>query len=63
MKRVRPLILVGTRPEAIKLAPVIAECGRRAKEIDAQVCVTGQHRGLLNLQGLAPWPTLMFWAG
>ena len=48
MTAVRPLILVGTRPEAIKLAPVIAECSRHPREIDAEVCLTGQHRGLLT---------------
>ena len=39
------LFIVGTRPEAIKLAPVIAaldRCGGKA-----QICTTGQHRDLL----------------
>ena len=48
MKVVKPLILIGTRPEAIKLAPVIAECQRRGALLDVQVCLTGQHRGLLK---------------
>ena len=42
----RILAVFGTRPEAIKMAPVI----RAAKEagIDASVCVTAQHRDMLD---------------
>lgn len=42
----RPLLVIGTRPEAIKLAPLLAECRRRG-DIFARVCNTGQHRDLL----------------
>jgi UDP-N-acetylglucosamine 2-epimerase (non-hydrolysing) len=48
MPSVKPLILIGTRPEAIKLAPVIAECQRRGAGLEVEVCLTGQHRGLLK---------------
>ncbi len=41
------LFIVGTRPEAIKLAPVICEAGRRG-HFRALVCATAQHRGLLD---------------
>ena len=45
------LFVLGTRPEAIKLAPVIA-CFRETRGetggFDARVAVTGQHRGLLD---------------
>lgn len=41
------LTVLGTRPEAIKLAPVIGELKRRP-EIVSLVCVTGQHRQLLD---------------
>jgi UDP-N-acetylglucosamine 2-epimerase (non-hydrolysing) len=42
------LFVFGTRPEAIKMAPVIREF-QRAKEIfDAKVCVTAQHRHMLD---------------
>jgi UDP-N-acetylglucosamine 2-epimerase (non-hydrolysing) len=44
----RPLIVFGTRPEAIKLAPVILECFRRPEEISPIVCSTGQHREMLD---------------
>src|SRR5947207_14439227 len=42
----RVLVVIGTRPEAIKLAPVIRAA--RAAAIDVQVCVTGQHREMLR---------------
>ena len=40
------LVVVGTRPEAIKLAPVVAEA--RARGCDVDVCATAQHRGMLD---------------
>ena len=39
------LIVFGTRPEAIKLAPVVAEL---SKDFDVKVCVTSQHREMLD---------------
>ncbi|NUQ62279.1 MAG: UDP-N-acetylglucosamine 2-epimerase (non-hydrolyzing) [Pirellulales bacterium] len=42
-----PLLIFGTRPEAIKMAPVVEECRRRADRIEPIVCLTGQHRELL----------------
>lgn len=44
---VRPLIVVGTRPEAIKMAPVIQAAAARA-ETRPIVCATGQHRELIE---------------
>lgn len=41
------LFVFGTRPEAIKLAPVISAL-RRDSSFDVQVCVTGQHREMLG---------------
>ena len=40
------MTIFGTRPEAIKLAPVIKELGARG--IQQVVCVTGQHRQMLD---------------
>ena len=37
----------GTRPEAIKVAPVVTEL-RKSASVDLRVCVTTQHRGILN---------------
>lgn len=44
---IRPLIVVGTRPEAIKLAPLIVAC-RQHPRIQPIVCSTGQHREMLD---------------
>lgn len=45
--QIRPLIVVGTRPEAIKLAPLIVACRNHA-DIQPLVCSTGQHREMLD---------------
>ena len=42
------LTIIGTRPEAIKLAPVIQELGRLGDEVRSVVCVTAQHREMLD---------------
>lgn len=58
-QRTRPRILVayGTRPEAVKLAPLIAEL-RSTARLDVVVAVTGQHREMLDqvndLFGIVP---------
>lgn len=44
----RILVLFGTRPEAIKLAPVIAALRSRGSELSTIVCSTGQHRDMLD---------------
>ncbi len=38
----------GTRPEAIKLCPLILRLRTQPAEFDVVVCVTGQHRGMLD---------------
>ena len=56
--RQRVLAVYGTRPEAIKMAPVIAALRERPERFDVQVCATGQHREMLDqvqqLFGLVP---------
>jgi UDP-N-acetylglucosamine 2-epimerase (non-hydrolysing) len=42
------LLILGTRPEAIKLAPLIFHLKSRLAEFRAVVCVTAQHRGMLD---------------
>jgi UDP-N-acetylglucosamine 2-epimerase len=42
------LLLIGTRPEAIKLAPVIKVLKERDKEFNCLVCSTGQHHEMLT---------------
>ena len=41
------LLVFGTRPEAIKMCPLVNEL-KRHKEVDTVVCVTGQHRQMLD---------------
>ena len=42
------LTVIGTRPEAIKLAPVLQAFARHGGEIVSRVCVTAQHRELMD---------------
>ncbi len=42
------LCVFGTRPEAIKFAPVIAELSRPGYGLTARVCITNQHREMLS---------------
>ncbi len=42
------MIVFGTRPEVIKLAPVIAELKKYAAKVDCKICVTGQHREMVD---------------
>ncbi len=46
MKKI--LIIFGTRPEAIKMAPLVKEFQKHPKSFDTQVCVTAQHREMLD---------------
>lgn len=43
----RILVVFGTRPEAIKMCPLVKELQSR-KSFDVKVCVTGQHREMLD---------------
>ena len=40
--------MFGTRPEAIKLCPVVQHLSGRGNQFDVRVCVTGQHRQMLD---------------
>jgi UDP-N-acetylglucosamine 2-epimerase (non-hydrolysing) len=46
MKKV--LILFGTRPEAIKMAPLVKEFKKFPYKFNTKVCVTAQHREMLD---------------
>jgi UDP-N-acetylglucosamine 2-epimerase (non-hydrolysing) len=48
MRKLKILHIVGTRPEAIKLAPVILEAAKFPDEIINRVCSTAQHREMLD---------------
>lgn len=46
MKKV--MLVFGTRPEAIKMCPLVKEFQKRPDEFETIVCVTGQHREMLD---------------
>lgn len=46
MKKI--MMVFGTRPEAIKMAPLIKELQKYPDEFETVVCVTGQHREMLD---------------
>ncbi|MNK88125.1 UDP-N-acetylglucosamine 2-epimerase [compost metagenome] len=46
MKKI--LIVFGTRPEAIKMSPLVKEFLRNASHFDTKICVTAQHREMLD---------------
>ena len=48
MKRLRVLSVFGTRPEAIKMCPLTLELSRRSDVFESRVCVTAQHREMLD---------------
>lgn len=47
MKKLKVMTVFGTRPEAVKMAPLVKELERH-KEIESIVCVTAQHRQMLD---------------
>ena len=46
MKKV--MLVFGTRPEAIKMAPLVKEFQKQPERVETVVCVTGQHREMLD---------------
>ena len=42
------MLVFGTRPEAIKMAPLVKEFQKNTKDFKTLVCVTGQHREMLD---------------
>ena len=47
-ERKKVMVVMGTRPEAIKLASVVLELKKYPKHFDTRICVTGQHREMLD---------------
>lgn len=47
-KKIKILSIFGTRPEAIKMAPVVKELGHYSNLIESRVVVTAQHREMLD---------------
>ena len=54
----RAMLVFGTRPEAIKMAPLVQEFRKHPDQYETLVCVTGQHREMLdqvlNIFGIVP---------
>jgi len=48
LKRLKVMTIFGTRPEAIKMAPVVLELQKHPEQIQAIVAVTAQHREMLD---------------
>lgn len=48
MKKIKVMTIFGTRPEAIKMAPLVKELEQYPEEIESVVCVTAQHRQMLD---------------
>lgn len=42
------LVIFGTRPEAIKMAPLVKEFSRHQNTLETKVCITAQHREMLD---------------
>lgn len=47
-RRMRILTVFGTRPEAIKMAPLVKELEKHRDKIESKVCVSAQHRSMLD---------------
>src|SRR5678810_1178998 len=47
-ERNKVMVVMGTRPEAIKLASVVLELKKHPKHFETRICVTGQHREMLD---------------
>ena len=48
MKKNKILLIFGTRPEAIKMAPLVKQFKKYSSRFDVKVCVTAQHREMLD---------------
>lgn len=48
MPKLKVMTIFGTRPEAVKMAPLVLELQRRENDIESIVCVTAQHRQMLD---------------
>ncbi|WP_269669550.1 non-hydrolyzing UDP-N-acetylglucosamine 2-epimerase [Paenibacillus sp. GSMTC-2017] len=48
MPKLKVMTIFGTRPEAVKMAPLVLELQKRENDIQSIVCVTAQHRQILD---------------
>ena len=47
-RRIKVMSIFGTRPEAIKMAPLVLELEKRSETFESMVTVTAQHRQMLD---------------
>jgi UDP-N-acetylglucosamine 2-epimerase (non-hydrolysing) len=48
LEKIKVLFIFGTRPEVIKMAPIIRAMSQRKEHFDVRICVTAQHRQMLD---------------
>ena len=48
MRKIKVMTIFGVRPEAIKMAPLILELQKHPEQVESIVCVTAQHREMLD---------------
>jgi len=48
MKKLKVMVVFGTRPEAIKMAPLVLELQKHSDSIETITVVTAQHRQMLD---------------
>ena len=63
MKKI--LLVFGTRPEAIKMAPLVKALQKDTEHFETRVCVTAQHRQMLDqvleVFGITPSVPILYW--
>lgn len=48
LSKLKVMTIFGTRPEAVKMAPLVLELNKHSDQIESIVCVTAQHRHMLD---------------
>ena len=61
MKKIKVMVVFGTRPEAIKMAPLVIELKKQADLFETTTVVTAQHRQMLDQVKLLRLSLTMIW--
>lgn len=48
MDKIKVLVIFGTRPEAVKMAPIVKALKKNQDNFVSKICVTAQHRDMLD---------------
>ena len=48
MNKIKVLVIFGTRPEAVKMAPIVKALKKNEESFISKICVTAQHRDMLD---------------